>query len=300
MLEFEQTLLREKLKGIIKFNEKICDYSSIKIGGKVAAVIQPNTLKQLKCAIRLLNNLKLPYKIVGATSNLLFSDKSSQLIIISLIKLLGIKADMKNQTITCFAGQRIASCYLFALNHGLSGFEKLAGIPGTIGGAIINNAGAFGAEIKDILESVTVLLPNGRIKTFKTEDLNFGYRNSKLKGSQIIIISACFKLKILAPSVIKSIALECMLKRNQSQPQGLSLGSVFKKYGDVPAGKLIDEAGMKGYSVGGCSISEKHANFIVNNGGGTATDYKKIVKEVQTKIKKLYNLDLELEVEYVD
>ena len=264
------------------------------------AIISPRSEKELVKAVKTLKKLGIRPKVVGACTNILFSENLSGVCLISTQELKGISVEYKNQLVECFAGEKISSCYKECMQKGLSGFEKLVGIPGTIGGAVVMNAGAFGTQMKDVLVSVKVLLPSGRKKVFRVEDLNMIYRNSNLFESDKIVMSATFKLQLLAPSVIRSIAKDSVNQRNLSQPAGLSLGSVFKKVGVESAGMLIERAGLKGISIGGCKISEKHANFIINTGNATSKDFKQLVTHIQKTVKKKFNVLLEREVEYVD
>ena len=289
-----------ELGDMVSVSTSLCNHTSIKIGGRPLALITPKNEKELKIAVTKLEKLGIDYKVIGAGSNILFSENMPNTVLLSLDKLLGVKQNVKTLTLECMAGEKLSSCYRYSASIGLSGFEAIAGIPGTIGGAVIMNAGAFGVEIKDILESVRVMYPSGRIKTIKAKDLGLSYRNSKIKNSGLIIVSAVFKLKVLAPSVIRSMALEYAKLRAESQPVGLSLGSVFKKHGNTSAGELIEKVGLKGAVVGGCKISEKHANFIINTGNGTSRDYKKLVELARKKVKKQFNIDLVREVEYID
>lgn len=300
MKEAEKNKLLKELGSIVRFNEIMAIHSSIKIGGKVGAFIEPTSEKELRKCLKVLRVFGYKYRVVGACSNILFANELSNLCVISTLRLNNIRVDIKSQTIECGAGARISMCYKTAMNAGLSGFEPLQGIPGSIGGAIIMNAGAFGTEIKDIIQSVRILCPSGRVKELSAKDLKLTYRNSILKGSDSILLSAVFKLKVLAPSVIRSMAADFASRRAELQPVGLSLGSVFKKHGGVSAGEIIDRAGLKGACVGGCKISQKHANFILNSDNGSVRDYKKLVDLAWRTVKKQFKIELEKEIEYIE
>lgn len=298
-MELEKKLLKEKLGDIVFFNQRMENHSTLKIGGKPFALILPNNEKQLIKAIKLVKKLNIPFRVIGAGSNILFSSNLSNLCIISTKLISYSSVDIKKQRFIVSAGEKLSTCYSKTSSLGLSGFEPLFMIPGTVGGAIANNAGAFGVEIKDILESVRVLSGSGKVKNIKKEELNLTYRNSKFKHCDDIVLSACFKLKLLAPSVISHIAREMMKIRRETQPAGLSAGSVFKKHNGESAGKLIEMCGLKGYTIGGCMISDIHANFIINKGTAKPVDYKKLVQYIQRTVKKQFNVDLEREVEYI-
>ena len=298
-MELEKKILKEKLGDMVFYNQSMKNHSTLKIGGKVFALILPSTEKELIYAIKVVKKYKIPFRVIGAGSNILFSSNLSNLCIISTKNIKGSSVDLKNQKLTVSAGEKLSNCYNLTSKVGLSGFETLFMIPGTVGGAIVSNAGAFGVEIKDILESVKVLTGTGRVKTFKKDDLKLTYRNSIFKHSDDIILSACFKLKLLAPSVISHMAREFLNQRRESQPAGLSAGSVFKKYNNESAGKFIEKCGLKGYTIGDCKVSDIHANFIINLGNAKTTDFKRLVTYIKKTVKKKFKIDLEREVEYI-
>lgn len=299
MLELEKKVLKQKLGDIVSFSVDMKDYSSIKIGGKAFALCSPRNEKELKLCVKTLTMLNIKFRVIGAGSNILFSSNLLKFAFITTINMTCCKVDIKKQCLYAMAGDKLSKCYNMAQSFGLSGFESLAFIPATIGGAIVNNAGAFGVEIKDILEHVKVLMPNGKLKILHANELGFKYRFSNLKNSNMIVVSAIFKLNILARSVIAHIAKEYLGIRSQTQPVGLSLGSVFKKVNNISAGKFIDEAGLKNYKIGGCMVSEKHANFILNIGGAKPSDFKRLVLIIQKEVYKKFKIRLETEVEYI-
>lgn len=299
MLELEKKFLKTKLGSIISFSVDLKEFSTIKIGTIAFAVCKPKNEKELKLCIKTLKAIGLKFRIIGNCSNILFSSNLSHLVLISTVELIGVKIDIKKQELTACCGEKLSTCFSKARDLGLSGFESLAFIPATVGGAIVNNAGAFNVEIKDILESVRVLTSSGRAKTIKASELNLMYRSSDVKKMDYIIISAVFRLKFLAPSVITHIAGENLKRRLELQPSGFSLGSVFKKVNGVSAGKYIDDAGLKGVKVGGCIVSPKHANFILNIGGATQSDFKKLVRLIKKEVYKKFKVNLETEVEYL-
>ncbi len=295
------SMVRSKLKRAcreIVFDEVMKKHSSVKIGGEVFAFAQPESVSELVGLIAVCDRFHVRAKIVGNCSNLLFSDECMEICVISLVKFRGIVVDPKLMVMTVGAGVTIGECFAVCAKLGASGFERIAGIPGTIGASIVGNAGAFGTEISDNLLSVQVLRNKAVIQVNK-EEMQFGYRFSSFKQSDDIILSARFELKESSTSSVLSIMKECMAKRKMTQPFEPSLGSVFKKHGEISAGLLIDQAGMKGMRVGGCEISNVHANFIVNNGDGTAKDFKALADLAQNIVKTKFDIDLLMEIEYI-
>ena len=208
---------------------------------------------------------------------------------------------VEEDTILVSAGTSLGTIIGLAKDNLLSGLEFAVGIPGSVGGAIVMNAGAGGSEISSILKSVTVL-EDGEIKTFKTEELDFGYRSSYfLSCKNTIILFAEIRLKkVTAKSEIEEKMQYNLSRRLTTQPKEPSAGCVFKKCGDSPAGLLIDQAGLKNLKQGHARVSDIHANFIVNDGNATSTDVKKLIKQIQLEIWKKYNKKLELEIEIIE
>lgn len=294
----EQKFIQSKLKNVT-FNQSMMFHSTARIGGKVDIFVCPETIKELKAALSIAKNINLEPIIIGNASNIIFNSGRISGMVISLKNIKGIKVNNKLALVETMAGEMISHVFAVCKNSGLSGFESLCGIPGTIGGSIVNNAGAFGVEISSMIREVKVLLPSLKVKTLKKEDMDFGYRYSSLKNKNYVVISALFKLSHLAPSVIQSVAQQQLNERKEHQPTSYSAGCVFKKCGNVSAGELIDRAGLKGTKIGGCEISSKHANFIINNGNGTSSDYKKLVSLAQKTVKEKFNKELQTEVEFI-
>lgn len=291
--------LLTRFERIVLFDEEMSKHTTIHIGGRVKAFIEPENIDDLKAVLKILSTRKKRIQIVGNGSNLIFDSGVMDLYVVSLVKLKGISVDEKHGLVEAMAGEMLSSCFAKCAAAGLSGFEYLCGIPATVGGAVAGNAGAFGKTISEFLLSLTVLDEKYEIKTIDPSELVFDYRKSGIKEKKYIIVSAVFKLDRLAPSTIYSIAQKFASKRKFTQPSEYSAGCVFKKTEIAPAGFLIDEVGLKGQRVGGCEISKIHANFIINVGGGTSTDYKKLEKIIKRKVKSKYNIVLEKEVEYV-
>lgn len=291
--------LLTKFEDVVLINEEMSKHTTIHIGGKVKAYIEPTNVEDLKTILEILSKANKRVQIIGNASNLVFDSKAMDLYVVSLLKLKGISIDEKHGIVTAMAGEMLSACFAKSAAIGLSGFEYLCGIPATIGGAVAGNAGAFGKDISDYLISLTVLDEKLNLMCLERKNIEFGYRKSNIKEKKYIIISASFRLDRLAPSTIYSIAQQFANKRKLTQPSEYSAGCVFKRAEIAPAGFLIDEVGLKGLRVGGCEISKVHANFIINLGNGTSSDYKKLEGMIKKKIKSKYNLILIREVEYI-
>lgn len=279
-------------------NENLSNHSSFRIGGKANFVIFPTTIFQIEELYNFFIEECVNYKIVGAGTNLLFADCGFDGVIVSTRRL-EKKLVLKGQFLKVSSGVMLAEVSSFCMENGLSGFEFASLIPGTIGGATFMNAGAFGGQMSDIVFSVTYIY-NGIKYTKKNNELRFEYRHSlfgELKNA--VILEVVFKLKQAEKLYIYNKVLDNSYKRSLSQPVGFCAGSVFKKVGDVSAGKIIDECGLKGFSVGDAFVSEKHANFIMNKGNASYADVIELINYVKNVVKKIKNIDLELELEIV-
>lgn len=265
--------------------------STYRGGGKVKYVVYPSNQSEIKEVIAFATSKGIPFFILGNGSNLLVKDEGYNGIAISLKNLNGVSVN--GNEITVGAGVNIAKVFNVAFASGLSGLERLVGIPATVGGAIKGNAGAFGAEIGDFVTSVEILASDGKLKTLPNESLRFGYRSSNIDG---VITSATFSLRSEKRERIYEIYGETKEKRRLSQPNESSLGSVYLRDGDIIPAKLIDAVGLKGFSIGGAMISTKHANFIVNTGLGTATDYLRVCDKIEASVLREFGINLKKEI----
>lgn len=265
--------------------------STYRGGGKVKYVVYPSNQSEIKEVIAFATSKGIPFFILGNGSNLLVKDEGYNGIAISLKNLNGVSVN--GNEITVGAGVNIAKVFNVAFASGLSGLERLVGIPATVGGAIKGNAGAFGAEIGDLVTSVEILASDGKPKTLPNESLRFGYRSSNIDG---VITSATFSLRSEKRERIYEIYGETKEKRRLSQPNESSLGSVYLRDGDIIPAKLIDAVGLKGFSIGGAMISTKHANFIVNTGLGTATDYLRVCDKIEASVLREFGINLKKEI----
>lgn len=283
--------------GIEFFTDELMkEHSYYRIGGPAALFIKPKNSSELVQSIGILKENSIKYFILGKGSNILVPDEGYEGCIIDMNAYFN-RLSVQGEIMVAESGCTLSAAGLFAEKNGLSGFEELSGIPGTVGGAVVMNAGCYGAETKDITNSVTVLR-EGKEKEMKSEELEFGYRSSNLKGE--IILSVKFRLKKGIEEEIREKRLKYLALRNEKQPVDLpSCGSVFKRPANDYAGRIIEEAGMKGKSVGGAKVSEKHAGFIVNTGKATASDVRSLIEEIKEKVYQKFNVQLEEEVIYL-
>lgn len=286
--------------GEIIENEELKKHTTYKVGGISNAVIYPENVTKLKELIKYIKENNIKYKIIGNGSNLLFSDKKFDGIIIKLNKLNDLQID-KN-VVVVESGYQIIKLSMICASKGLSNLEFASGIPATVGGAIHSNAGAYNSEMSDVVSEVTVLDKNLNIITLKNEECNFAYRYSIFKdNNDYIILSAKIIMKESNKDEILKLIEERKKRRIESQPlEYPSAGSVFRNPEGLSSWKLIDDLGLKGYSVGGAKVSEKHANFVINYNNATANDIKSVIEYVQKKVKEKYNIELKVEQEFVN
>ena len=282
---------------ILKLNEPLSRHTSFRIGGPAAVMVFPRNAEELSAVLRSSALLDQRPVILGAGTNVLAPDAGMERVVICLKDALTGKELVGDNSIRVMAGETMTRAAVFAANHGLSGLEFAHGIPGTVGGGVYMNAGAYGGEICQVCESVDVMSMDGNIRTLSADEMGFSYRHSILEESGDIVIGAVFALQKADPEEIKSKMKELMGKRSYSQPLDMpSAGSAFKRPVGGYAAALIDEAGLKGFTVGGAGISTKHAGFAVNLGNATAEDVKSLLKQVSDKVFEHSGIRLEPEV----
>lgn len=282
----------------IKFNENLSKYHTFKINGIAKLVIEPTTTEDLVDMIRICKENNYKFNIIGNGSNILFENGCYNGVLIVTKKMKSF--EINGNKIKCACGVTMPLIAQQALKHNLSGLEKLSGIPGTIGGAIKMNAGAYGVEIKDVLTSVTICDDNCNIKTIEPEELALSYRHSNVSEKGYTIIECELTLQPGNYDDIKQVIDECRNKRLTSQPvEYPNAGSIFKKEGEYFAGKLIDDCGLKGFAVGGAMVSTKHANFIVNKEDASFQDVMDLITYIQQTIYIQNNVQLHTEVEVI-
>ena len=281
----------------LRFEEPMHKHTSFRIGGGVEIMAFPKSREELSDLLKASALLDLKPAILGAGTNILAPDEGIRGLVICLKDCLSGMEDLGDNRVRVAAGVTMTRAAVFAANLGLSGMEFAHGIPGTVGGGIYMNAGAYGGELKDICESVDVMDYNGNVRTVAAADMGFSYRHSMLEEKAGIVVSAVFCLTPMEPDQIKGKMKELQGKRSGSQPLDLpSAGSAFKRPVGGYAAALIDEAGLKGYTVGGAAITSKHAGFAVNLGGATAGDVRTLLQQVSDIVFEKTGIRLEPEV----
>ena len=278
-------------------SEPMSKHTSFRIGGPAALMAFPKSASQIAELITAAKELDCPWRILGAGTNVLAPDEGICGLVICLKDGLGNMEQMDATHIRVEAGVTMTRAAVFAAGKGLGGMEFAHGIPGTVGGGVYMNAGAYGGEICQILESADVLTPDGEFHTYTAEEMDFSYRHSRLEEDGGIVISAVFALTPKSETEIRGEMQELMRRRSASQPLDLpSAGSAFKRPVGGYAAALIDQAGLKGFRVGKAAVSEKHAGFVVNLGGATAEDVRMLLDQVSDKVLKNSGIRLEPEM----
>ncbi len=282
----------------ITYNVPMKEHTSFKIGGTADYFLKITNEEELKQALIYAKEKNIPITIIGNGSNILVLDKGIRGLVVKIdIQKEEKKEQENNIEVTVGSGVKLMKLAIDFLNSEISGFEELAGIPGTIGGAIYMNAGAYGKEIKDLVLSTKCMDYNGNVYTFSNEQQGFGYRSSIFNKNEYIILETTLKLTKGNKAEIKNKMDEFNTKRKNTQPTEYpSAGSSFKRQEGVITAKLIDECGLKGYKIGGAMVSTKHAGFIVNTGDATAKDVLELVKYIKEKVYEKFNVRIEEEI----
>lgn len=300
MKEFFEEVEKENI-GKIEKEVFMSKYTTYKVGGLATAIIYPKTVEKLVTLIKLLRKYKIKYKVIGNGSNLLFSDKKYDGIIIKLSSLDNI--EISDTKITVGAGYQLIKLSLLTAKRGLTGLEFASGIPGTVGGAVFMNAGAYKSDMGYVVRNVKVLTPDNEIINLTNKEMNFHYRSSLLqKYPGYICLEVTLRLKYGKKEEIDKLIKDRRKRRMETQPLEFpSAGSVFRNPSpEEPAGKIIEELGLKGLTKGGAEISGKHANFVVNTGGASAADIKYLIDYAKKTVKESRNIDLKVEQEFVN
>ncbi|MBP5772838.1 MAG: UDP-N-acetylmuramate dehydrogenase [Eubacterium sp.] len=280
-------------------NENMANHTTFKCGGNASLYIAPNSTDELVKVLEVLRSENYPYMVIGNGSNLLVKDEGYDGAIVEVDKKIS-EIDVRGEEIVVEAGAKLSKVATIAMENDLAGFEFAHGIPGNMGGAVVMNAGAYGGEMKDVLKWVKVVDQNGEIKTLENEELELGYRTSRVMKEKMIVLEACIKLELGVMGEIAEVMALLMSKRKASQPlEYPSAGSTFKRPEGYYAGKLVQDAGMKGYRVGDAMVSDKHSGFVINCGNATATEVIQVIKDVQAKVKEDFGVDLETEVRII-
>lgn len=286
--------------GDYKENVSMSTYTTYKVGGCVKVLVFPKDIEKLKLLIKELKENNINYKVIGNGSNLIFSDNEYNGVLIKLDHFNSLEID--DTKITVGASYSLIKLSNKACFLGLTGLEFAAGIPGTVGGSIYMNAGAYNSDMGYIVKEVVVLNPYGEVETLYNKDLDFHYRSSFFQNNKdYIVIGAVIVLKRGDKQLIKEIMEDRKQRRLSSQPlEYPSAGSVFRNPEGNYAGKLIEDCGLKGYRLGGARISEKHANFVINENNATAEDIRNLILLARDKVKEKYNIELKIEQEFVN
>ena len=283
----------------VRLHEPMKKHTTFRIGGPADYYLCPHSTEELQKILQICRENKLEFFILGNGSNLLVSDKGYRGVVIQLWKNFS-DIETEDNTITVKAGALLSKVAAEALEESLTGMEFASGIPGTMGGAVMMNAGAYGGEMKDIIREVTVLTREGELLTLSKEEMNFGYRTSVVKEKGYVVISAVLQLRKGDREEIRKVMDELKERRVTKQPLDMpSAGSTFKRPEGYFAGKLIMDAGLRGFSVGGAQISEKHCGFVVNKGDATAADVLGLIGEVQKRVQEKFGVALEPEVKFL-
>ena len=283
---------------IIK-NINLAPYTAFGIGGLADYFCRVKTKKEFVKAIKRAKDKKLDYFILGNGTNILISDKGFRGLAIKVqSSSASWRIKVQSSKITAEAGLSLAELLRFSIKHSLSGLEFLAGIPGTVGGAVAGNAGIKKGSISEVLEKVIVFGEDGLIYDLNNKECQFDYRKSRFQKTKEIILEVVFNLKKQEPAIIKQ-KINQILKQRKNQPEGKSVGSIFKNPGSKPAGYLIQEAGLKGKKIGGAMISKKHANWIINFSNAKAQDVLKLIRLAKMEVKKKFGIEIEEEIRLV-
>ena len=287
-------------KGKIYKNADLKEYSSYKIGGKASILVEVTSIEEVLKVLTALEKTNAKFKIIGNGTNLLFSDKGYDGVIVVISSLFNRIEKWGNKLIVD-CGAMLNSVVAFAIQHGLQGLEEGAGIPGSVGGAVYMNASAYSFETGNLVSSVLAVV-DGKIRHFTNEECGFAYRKSVFQDyNNAIILRVEFSLKRGKEREIRQKMVQTLSMRKQNQPlEYPSCGSVFKHIDGVVVSKLLDDMGFKGRRVGGAVVSEKHANFIVNDDNAKAKDVLTLIEEIKKEVYEKHNLVLESEVEYIE
>ena len=310
MERLKQQLQAEEIR--FAENEPLSAHCTFKIGGPADVFAQPETEEQLCRVIALCKACDVKYYLLGNGSNILFEDAGYRGVVVDTRALkmgIGFLENVSHpgaepgavyDAVIAGAGLKLSALCKAALDSSLTGLEFAYGIPGTVGGAVYMNAGAYGGEMKDIVQNVTVLTREGEIRELEKEELGFGYRASVIKDRGYVVLGAELMLVPGDKEEILARMQELKNKRVEKQPlEYPSAGSAFKRPEGYFAGKLVMDAGLSGYAVGGAKVSEKHCGFLINAGGATASDVMELIRQIQAKVKEQFGVQLEPEIQFL-
>lgn len=286
-------------KDNVRINEPMKNHTTFKIGGPAQYYVTPESVTQIQEVVSLCRDMNIPLHVIGNGSNILVGDDGVDGVVLALFNTFS-DYEIKDNVITAQAGMSLIKLSVIALREGLTGLEFASGIPGSVGGAVYMNAGAYDGQMKDVVTSVTVLDEAGNIRILGRDELDMGYRTSAVAKHNMIVLQVIIELKAGDKEQIKDRMNQLSELRKQKQPlEYPSAGSTFKRPEGYFAGKLIADAGLKGYSIGGAAVSEKHAGFVVNMGGATAKDVVELTDYIKKRIIEQFGVTLELEIKKI-
>ena len=286
-------------KDNVRINEPMKNHTTFKIGGPAQYYVTPESVTQIQEVVSLCRDMNIPLHVIGNGSNILVGDDGVDGVVLALFNTFS-DYEIKDNVITAQAGMSLIKLAVIALREGLTGLEFASGIPGSVGGAVYMNAGAYDGQMKDVVTSVTVLDEAGNIRILGRDELDMGYRTSTVAKHNMIVLQVIIELKAGDKEQIKDRMNQLSELRKQKQPlEYPSAGSTFKRPEGYFAGKLIADAGLKGYSIGGAAVSEKHAGFVVNMGGATAKDVVELTDYIKKRIIEQFGVTLELEIKKI-
>jgi UDP-N-acetylmuramate dehydrogenase len=295
-LEYDNQLIQMIDQERVLLNEPMKKHTTFRVGGNADYFVMPKSVQEVQSVVAFCKENEIPYYVIGNGSNLLVSDAGYRGVIIQIYKEMNA-VRIEGTKVTAQAGALLSRIGNETLAAGLTGFEFAAGIPGTVGGAVVMNAGAYGGEMKDILASATVLTQEGEVLTLYNGELELGYRTSIIAKKGYIVLEAEYQLAYGDKEVVRARMDELKVQRVTKQPlEYPSAGSTFKRPEGYFAGKLIQDAGLRGFSVGGAQVSEKHCGFVINTGDATAADVMELIRQVAAKVHQEFGVTLEPEV----
>lgn len=283
---------------VIRTEEPMSKHTTFRIGGAAEVFAAPDA-RELPQLLAMAKGADVPVTVIGNGSNLLVGDRGIAGLVIEIGERMS-EVRIEDTILVAGAGALLSKAAQTAAAAGLGGLEFAAGIPGSVGGAVVMNAGAYGGEMKDVLQSVKVLTEEGELLILTTEELELGYRHSCVPERKYIVVEATMELAAKPEEEIRAYMAELRAKRIEKQPlEYPSAGSTFKRPEGYFAGKLIMDAGLRGYTVGGAQVSEKHCGFVINKGGATAADVRQLMQDVHDRVKEQFDVELEPEVKMI-
>lgn len=283
----------------IRENEPMGKHCTFRCGGNADLYVMPGSIEELSSVVKACRENDYPFMVIWNGSNILVKDQGYKGAIIEVNNRIN-SVDVIGDEIVADAGAKLSSVAMAAYENDLAGFEFAHGIPGNVGGAVVMNAGAYGGEIKDVIKWAKVLTEDGEVVTLNAEELELGYRTSIVQKKNMIVLQMCIKLDLGSQEEIALIMQMFMQKRKAKQPlEYPSAGSTFKRPEGYFAGKLIEDAGLRGYQVGGAMVSEKHCGFVINYDNATATDILQLMDDVKATVKEQFDVELEPEVKII-